>query len=100
MNTTSTLATGPTKGEAMMSTEDASKVRVGDRVAIAPHTDTFMQGYAYGTVLKLGRKYATVRVSRLAHERTVRLPFDCVTWIPSAPWLGAEVDTSFPGGAL
>lgn len=35
-------------------------MRVGDRVKIAAWTDSFMQGFAYGTVKAVGRNYALV----------------------------------------
>lgn len=35
----------------------------GDYVKVAPHTDSFMQGFVYGTVLAVGRKWITVEWS-------------------------------------
>lgn len=40
-------------------------MKPGQRVAIAPHTDAFMQGFRYGTVEKVGRKYVTVLAESL-----------------------------------
>lgn len=34
------------------------------RVATAPHTDAWMSGERYGTVLTVGRKYVTIKGER------------------------------------
>ena len=39
-----------------------SQYEVGDRVQIAPHTDRWMQGDRFGTVIKIGRFYLHVKL--------------------------------------
>lgn len=34
--------------------------KIGDLVRIAPHTDSFMQGFTCGIVVSIGRKWITV----------------------------------------
>ena len=46
--------------------------RVGDRVMVLPHTDSFMQGFRYGTVEKVGRKYLHVRVESMRYGTRLR----------------------------
>jgi hypothetical protein len=45
----------------MSNTQDARKLfEIGDYVKIAPYTDAFMQGFAYGFVRRVGRKLIVV----------------------------------------
>lgn len=46
----------------------------GDTVKIAPHTDLFMRGERTGEVLKIGRKYITIKGARSG--RAFRFPLD------------------------
>jgi hypothetical protein len=39
--------------------------RVGDRVQLRPHTDLWMRGARYGTVVRLGRVHVHVDVDAL-----------------------------------
>lgn len=41
----------------------------GQRVALMPHTDTWMQGDRYGTVTKIGRKWLYVRMDSGRNRR-------------------------------
>lgn len=45
-------------------------------VEIAPHTDLFMRGERWGTVVKLGTKYAWIKGTR--SKRTFRLTRDAI----------------------
>lgn len=48
--------------------------KIGDRVQLHPGTDAWMSGDRYGTVVKCGRKYATVEMDRSGKNR--RVPYD------------------------
>jgi hypothetical protein len=43
----------------------------GQRVALHPATDAFMQGDVYGAVVAIGRKYVSVRCDRSGRVRRV-----------------------------
>lgn len=70
-----------------MNDADGIDIKSGDRVAILPHTDLFMQGYRYGQVTKIGRTYLHVTAERLSARRTVRLLPSHVSVVLMAPWL-------------
>jgi hypothetical protein len=52
---------------------------VGDRVEIAPHTDTWMRGDRYGTVAALGRRLVAVKFDRSG--RTMNLHPSVLTFV-------------------
>jgi hypothetical protein len=67
-----------------MDTDDTSPgdFTVGEHVAAHPATDTFMAGDRYGTVTRLGRRYAHVHMS--TSGRTLRFrPTDLLHHDPS-----------------
>lgn len=39
---------------------ELTSFKIGDYVKIAVHTDAFMQGFTYGSVIGIGRKWITV----------------------------------------
>jgi hypothetical protein len=49
--------------------------RVGDRVQLKPHTDLWMRGARYGTVVRLGRLLVHVEVDAL-HRVVTFNPLD------------------------
>ena len=61
-------------------------IKVGDRVALAPHTDLWMAGHRYGTVERI----ANVTRPFLYH---VRVSPNAVYWLPMDDLLGATRST-------
>ena len=44
-------------------------VKVGDRIQLPPHTDAWMMGDRYGTVVKVGRSIIHVKMDRSGRVR-------------------------------
>ncbi len=55
-----------------------SDLRPLDRVRIAPHTDLFMMGERYATVILTGRKWVTVQGERSGRKFRFLKAGDCL----------------------
>ena len=43
----------------------SGNIKAGQRIEMMPHTDLWMMGARYGNVVKVGRKYVTIKLDKL-----------------------------------
>ena len=49
----------------------SGNIKAGQRIEMMPHTDLWMRGARYGNVVKVGRKYVTVKLDALKRNALV-----------------------------